>query len=52
MDELSVEIANNNEMYDFVRLKKEIYAAFLDLSRSLVYPILLYTILLFYRSKE
>jgi hypothetical protein len=34
VDELSVEIGNNSEMYDFVRLKKEIYAAFLDLSRS------------------
>ena len=37
VDELTVEIANNSEMYDFVRLKKEIYAAFLDLSRSQVF---------------
>ena len=35
VDELTVEISNNSEMYDFVRLKKEIYAAYVDLSRSL-----------------
>jgi len=34
VDELSVEISNNSEMYDFIRLKKEIYAAYLDLSRK------------------
>ncbi len=35
VDELTVEISNNSEMYDFVRLKKEIYAAYVDLSRLL-----------------
>jgi hypothetical protein len=34
VDELTIEISNNSEMYDFVRLKKEIYAAYLDLSRK------------------
>ena len=34
VDELTIEISNTSEMYDFVRLKKEIYAAYLDLSRK------------------
>ena len=34
VDELTIEISNNSEMYDFIRLKKEIYSAYLDLSRK------------------